>query len=208
MRFFISIFYLLLTNVFLANAQKRVDSLMVERTIQKIGLIQEYLTKISDERESYANRLHFADKVLSLFVGKGDSYQENGVTRKGVTMEMFSTTRKNADGSPYVTRRLMKNYLNGLANLRYKPIHITGCIIGHIDKSSLHQLPDSSCVMGEVIYDTRLDYTSGGYRFYDITPRKVRCEVGEKVDDIRNGYIKYEEIIPLHDIFGTEIPDN
>lgn len=208
MRTIVSIVFALFTNVILVNAQQRVDSLVIERTIQKIGLFQEYLNTISDVRENHAYRLHFAKKALSLFIGKGDSYQENGVTRNGVVIEVSSTTRKNADGSPYVTRRLMKNYLNGLANLKYKPIHITGCVIGYVDKSSLHKLPDSSCIVGDVIYNTKLEFTSDGYRCYDISPRKVRCEVVEQVDDIKNGGVMYEETIPLYDIFGTYISNN
>lgn len=208
MKTIVSIFFVLFANVFLVNAQQRVDSLVIDRTIQKIRLFQEYLNTISDDRESYSNRLHFANKALSLFIGKGDSYEENGVTRKGVVVEMHSITRKNADRSPNFTRRLMKTYINGVANLKYEPIHITGCIIGHVDKSSIHQLPDSSCVVGDIIYDTKLEFTSDGYRCYDISPHKVRCVVGVQVNDIKNDGIMYEETIPLYDIFGTYISNN
>lgn len=200
MKFYISAFIILLTNVFSATAQQKVDSIVISRAVQKVLLFQEYLSCISAKHCSRQEKLHFRDKALSLFLNKGGAYETNGIQHKGVAIELYS---------PKVgtSRMLLKSYLDRLANVKDNPIQITGCIIGYVDVSSLRPHPISGYV-ADIVYDTKLVFTPEGYRCYDISPHKVRSVVGEKVDDIKNGGVMYEEAIPLYDIFGTYISNN
>ena len=98
----------------MASAQKdaKAEEEIKDRAKLKVGLLCEYISTIADKvTDTRENRLHFSYKALSLFIGKGNSYEENGRTKKGVVMAVTSVSRKNPDGTPYVSRPLMKNYL-------------------------------------------------------------------------------------------------
>lgn len=199
MRLLIITFLTAFANVFTVDAQQNVDSLTISRYVQKIMLLQEYLSDMSNNNENLPNRLHYASKVLSLFINNGGEYEENGIKRKGVIIELPST-----EG---VSRRLLKNYLNGVAHLRYKPIRITGCIIGHVNVGSMRPHPESGFI-GEVTYDTKLEFSPEGFRLQDISPRKVMCIIGHSIYNIIEGRETIEVSAPLCDIYGTLISDN
>lgn len=175
---------------------------------QRVGLFCEYITTIAEKNETLQNRLHFCNRALSLFIGKGGSYTENGVTRKGVVMEVSSITRKNADGTPYVTRRLMKNYLNGLANLRYDKV-----VIHHTDIASFKITDLKPHPTEENMWTCTVDieqyfegYSGDGIlKYYDKSVKRITCYVIKEIyDDIKVGGTKTEYRVLLGDVQSLE----
>jgi len=64
------------------NAQRNATEKEIQdRAKQKVGLLCEYISTIADkEQGTLQERLSFSQKALSLFIGKGNSYDENGFT--------------------------------------------------------------------------------------------------------------------------------
>ena len=188
-------------------AQKTVaEQKMQDRAKQKVGLFCEYITTIADKQETLQDRLHFCDKALSLFIGRGDSYEDNGVFRKGVMMQVSSATRKNADGSTYVNNRLMKSYLNGLANLRYSKVVIRHTDIAMFKVSNLKPHPTE-----ENMFTCTVDleqyfegYNGDGLLYYDKTVKRITCYVIREEVDKPDGGTDYEYQVLLGDVQSLE----
>ena len=205
----IILFIVVLLSTEFASAQnKATEKEIQDRAKQKVGLLCEYITTIADnKKETLQNRLHFCNKALSLFIGKGGSYQENGVTRKGVVMEVSSLTRKNADGKPYITRRLMKNYLNGLANLRYDKVVIRHTDIANFKVSALKEHPteENMWICTVDIEQYFEGYSGDGIlKYYDKVVKRITCYVIKEVIDDLNGGTKEEYLVLLGDVQSLE----
>ena len=124
-----------------AGSQLSAQSINLEETMklraaQKAALFGEYLKDIARKHDDAGKsvplqeRLYYCTKALNLFIGKGSSYYENGVERAGVMMETTSVNRATK------SRRLIKNYLNGLANLRYSEVKIETTDVANIKVTS------------------------------------------------------------------------
>ena len=198
----------------MASAQKdaKAEEEIKDRAKLKVGLLCEYISTIADKvTDTRENRLHFSYKALSLFIGKGNSYEENGRTKKGVVMAVTSVSRKNPDGTPYVSRPLMKNYLIGLANLdkRYRKVVIQHTDIADFKVSDLY--PDPS---GGNMFTCTVDIEQyfegyngdGQLLYYDKTVKRIKCYVIEEEvdDDLKSGGKKYEYLVLLGDVESLE----
>lgn len=166
------------------------------RAAQKVGLLGEYISSIADKTQGdLQSRLHFCDKALSLFIGKGGPYEEDGVERKGVVMEVTSVNRKT------VNRRLMKNYFNGLANLRYDAVSIETTDVADIKVSNLHRVADNLFVCTCFFEQAFTGYKDGRPVYKDITRKAVKCYViQEEIEVIEEGGDKYEYLVLLGDV--------
>ncbi len=201
--------FIVLTILFaIANTVDAQNSAIEEkiksRAAHKVGLLGEYIGTIADKSQGdLRTRLHFCDKALSLFIGKGGPYEEDGVERKGVVMEVTSVNRKNADGSPYVNRRLMKNYFNGLANLRYDAVSIETTDVADIKVSNLHRVADNLFVCTCFFEQAFTGYKDGRPVYKDITRKAVKCYVIQdeiEPELIEEGGDRYEYLVLLGDV--------
>ena len=166
-----------------------------ERLVGKIGLLGEYISLIADSNTPRSERLWMVNKVLSMFINKGNDFVENNIKRKGVTVEVFYP-----DGRS--NKLLLRNYLNGLANSRYQPIMINGVVLGELQFNSLKAHPtDSTLLVGTIDFNTM--YKDG--LFIDVSSRKVDCDIRvETIEDITDSIaISKQYIIPFGDSFGT-----
>ncbi len=186
------------------NAQRNATEKEIQdRAKQKVGLLCEYISTIADkEQGTLQERLSFSQKALSLFIGKGNSYDENGVTRSGVVMEVSSVNKST------VNRRLMRNYLNGLANMRYEKVIIQHTDIADIKVSNLREDPSEpnrytcTCDIEQYFEGYNGD---GQLLYYDKTVKRVKCYViREEVDDIENGGKLFEYLVLLGDVQSLE----
>lgn len=107
--------------------------------MQNADLVAEYFSVIGDRETDLQTRILYAKKCLSLFVGKGDTIVIDGTLRAGVMIEISSLRGK-------TSKRLLKSYLNGLANQRYNKVKIVSIDIAKIDYNSLKKVSDNKYV--------------------------------------------------------------
>ena len=187
-----------------ANAQSSVEKQMADRAAQKVALFGEYIKDIArkhDERGKSVGlqeRLYYCGKALKLFIGEGDSYFENGEERAGVAMETTSVNRAGTN------RRLMKNYLNGLANLRYTEVSIETTDVANIKVSDLQQISENTFVCTCSIYQTFVGYRDGRPVYKDITKKNIKCYIIREEIVKDDGDRGYEFIVLLGDVTASE----
>ena len=195
-----------------AQGQLDTEQIVKNHVRSKVYWLCEYITTIADKvKATRENRLHFCDKALSLFINKGNSYEENGVARKGVIMAVTSLTRKNQDGTPYVNRPFMKNYLIGLANLnkRYGKVLIKHTDIADFKVSDLRPDPSGgnmlTCTVDIEQYFEGYN-GDGQLLYYDKTVKRIKCYVKQEEvdDDLNSGEKKYEYLVLLGDVESLE----
>ena len=196
-------------NMGFAQKDSKAENEIKERAKLKVAMLCEYISTIADNIEptetARNNRMHFKTKALSLFIGKGDSYEENGVLKKGVVMAVTSTNRTS------VNHRLMKHYFTGLVNLdkRYGKVIIRHTDIADFKVSNLR--PDPS---GGDMFTCTVDIEQyfegyngdGRLLYYDKTVKRVKCYViRQEVDaDLYGGEKKYEYMVLLGDVESLE----
>jgi hypothetical protein len=200
------------SGIIFAQKGTKAEEEIKDRAKQKVGMLCEYITTIADKvKDTRENRLHFSYKALSLFIGKGNSYEENGVTRKGVVMAVTSLNRKNRDGTPYINRPLMKNYLIGLANLdkRYDKVVIQHTDIADFKVSDLRPDPSGgnmlTCTVDIEQYFEGYN-GDGQLLYYDKTVKRIKCYViqEEVENDLLSVEKKYEYLVLLGDVESLE----
>ena len=87
------------------QAQSSADEMLKRRCADKVKQMCDYIEYMANPQQKVNNRRYYRTAALNLFVGQGNSYEEDGRIRDGVTMEVTSVNRKN----PY--SYLMKQYL-------------------------------------------------------------------------------------------------
>ena len=187
-----------------AHAQGSIEKEMADRAAQEVALFGEYLKDIARKHDEdgkvveLSERLYYCGKALKLFIGEGNSYFENGIERAGVTMETTSVNRSKK------TTKLMKNYLNGLANLKYSEVSINTTDIANIKVSNLQQVGENTFVCTCSIYQTFVGYREGRPIYKDITKKNIKCYIIRE-EIIRDGGDRaYEYIVLLGDVTASE----
>lgn len=188
----------------LAGSAQDIEKEMADRAAQKVALFGEYIKDIARKHDESGKvvelqeRLYYCGKALNLFIGKGDSYYENGIERAGVTMETTSVNRSSK------SRRLLKNYLNGLANLRYSEVSIETTDVANIKVSNLQQIGENTFVCTCSIYQTFVGYRDGRPVYKDITRKNIKCYIIREEIVKDGGDRGYEFIVLLGDVTASE----
>lgn len=189
------------------SSKSSIEEKIKQRAAQKVGLLGEYISTIADKEENnLQTRLRFCEKALSLFIEKGNSYEENGILRKGVTMETTSVSRKDSKGNYVKNRSLIKNYFNGLANLRYASVKIETTEVADIKVSNLNHVADDVWVCTCVIEQAFKGYNGEGRLIYvDVTKKAVKCYViRQELEVIEEDGSRYEYMVLLGDVTAIE----
>jgi hypothetical protein len=185
-----------------AQGQLNTEQIVKNHVRSKVFWLCEYISDIVDgNKDTRENRLHFSNKALSLFINKGNSYEENGVTRKGVIMAVTSLIRKNQDGTPYVFRPLMRNYLIRLANLdkRYGKVVIQHIDIANVKVSDLRPHPtDENMLIGTCCIDMGFEGYNGELLHNENETKKIKFYVTkEEVDGTRDYLVFFGDVESL-----------
>lgn len=165
------------------------EKMIQKRAAEKVAQMNDYISFMASKKKNLENRKYYKPKALNLFMGKGYSYEENGVEKKGVMMEITSVNRKS------VSHQLIRDYFDNLINLKYTDVQITSTEIANIKVSNLQQIDENLYVC-----TCQYDQAFAGYRdgrpvYKDITTKRIKCYV--KVEDTEDGE---EYIIMLGDV--------
>ena len=164
-----------------ANAQSNAEKFLVERVKERVKLMNDYVYYMADKSNSLDSRKYFREKALTLFIGRGYEYEENGIQKEGVMMQTTSVNRST------VNTTLLRIYFTRLINLRYKIVKITSTDVYDMKVSELKKVNsdgNKSLYMCTCQYGQYFKGYGDNYEYKDITTKRVVCyvEVEKTVD--------------------------
>ena len=154
-----------------AFAQSSATEQIKRRAAEKVGLMNDYISYMANKKKSDKTRIYYKTKALRLFAGGGDSYEENGVQKEGVQMEVTSINRKTK------SRRLMKKYFESLIDFKYNDVQITSTDVADIKVSQLQRIGENLFVCTCYFEQAFVGYMDGRPVYKDITRKHVKCYV-------------------------------
>lgn len=154
-----------------AFAQNSATEQIKRRAAEKVGLMNDYISYMANKKKSPKTRIYYKTKALRLFAGGGDSYEENGIQKEGVQMEVTSINRKTK------SRRLMKTYFQSLIKLNYNDVQITSTDVADIKVSQLQRIGENLYVCTCYFEQAFIGYMDGRPVYKDITHKHVKCYV-------------------------------
>lgn len=154
-----------------AFAQSSATEQIKRRAAEKVGLMNDYISYMANKKKSDKTRIYYKTKALRLFAGGGDSYEENGVQKEGVQMEVTSINRKTK------SRRLMKKYFQSLIGFNYNDVQITSTDVADIKVSQLQRIGENLFVCTCYFEQAFVGYMDGRPVYKDITRKHVKCYV-------------------------------
>ena len=159
------------------------------------GQLNDYISFMGNKSKPEENRFYYMNKALKLFIGNGDSYEENGVEKNGVFIHIKSKVGKELRSVPVKTffQSLIKGGRN-YSDIRIESIELVNIKVSDLQKRN-NDLWVCDCQMEQAfegVWDGRL-------LFRDITAKKIKCYLTK--EDLEDAL---ECIIKLGDIYAIE----
>lgn len=174
-------------------AQQDIEEMIHIRVSEKVAQLLDDIEIIANPENSKDVRTRFKGKAVRLFIANCEPYEEEGIQKKGVEMEITSIY------STKPRRRLMKDYFTGLMNLRYSKVEIKSSKIHDIQVSELRQIDENTFVCTAVFVQVFVGFKDGKPVYTDRTKKSVKCYVYR--EDTMDGY---EYIVKLGDTKALE----
>lgn len=176
------------------HAQSSADEMLKRRCADKVKQMCDYIEYMANPQQKVNNRRYYRKAALNLFVGQGESYEEDGRNREGVMMEVTSVNRKNPQSY------LMKLYFSNLINrLSYSKVVMQTTDVSAMKISELQQISEDTFVCTVYFEQSFCGYRDGRPVYKDITRKRVKCYV--KVEQTEDGE---EYIVMLGDVTATD----
>lgn len=105
-RFILVIFALSLAIVASAQVDGQ-DEVMNRRVAEKVAQLNDYISFMANKKKPEELRMHYKAEALNMFVGKGYSYEENGVNKEGALIHVKTISGK-------IRSILVRNYFKSL----------------------------------------------------------------------------------------------
>ena len=170
--------------------QKAVDEQIKRTAAQRVAQMNDYISFMADKSNDMETRQYYKKQALNLFAGRGYNYEENGVNKEGVRMEItpVNNTRPRS--------KLMRVYFNGLMNLTYQKVSIQSTELASIKVSNLQKVDNNMYVCTCYFDQVFVGYRDGRPVYKDITRKKVKCYI--EVQDVEGGPQEY--VVLLGDV--------
>lgn len=174
-------------------AQNSVEDQIKRRAAERVAQMNDYISFMADKSNDLETRQYNKKQALNLFAGRGYDYEENGIHKEGVRMEVTSVnnTRPRA--------KLMRVYFNGLVNLTYQKVSIQSTEVSSIKVSNLQKVGNNLYVCTCYFDQVFIGYRDGIPIYKDITRKKVKCYV--EVQDAEDGL---EYVVLLGDVHAID----
>lgn len=171
------------------------NEMLKMRVQEMVGQMTDNISFMADKKKEYDTRMFYREVALNLFIGQGGPYQYMGEQRKGVIMETTSLYRSRP------TRRLMRDYFEGLVNLKYSQVVIESTQTYDIEVSDLKKVPgeDNLYVCTACFEQLFMGYRDGRVVYGDRTRKEVTAYV--RMEEVYNDY---EFIVMLGDVTAKE----
>lgn len=170
--------------------QKAVDEQIKRTAAQRVAQMNDYISFMADKSNDMETRQYYKKQALNLFAGRGYNYEENGVNKEGVRMEITSVNNTRPRS------KLMRVYFNGLMNLTYQKVSIQSTELASIKVSNLQKVDNNMYVCTCYFDQVFVGYRDGRPVYKDITRKKVKCYI--EVQDVEGGPQEY--VVLLGDV--------
>lgn len=170
--------------------QNAVDEQIRRTAAQRVAQMNDYISFMADKSNDMETRQYYKKQALNLFAGRGYNYEENGVNKEGVRMEITSVNNTRPRS------KLMRVYFNGLMNLTYQKVSIQSTELASIKVSNLQKVDNNMYVCTCYFDQVFVGYRDGRPVYKDITRKKVKCYI--EVQDVEGGPQEY--VVLLGDV--------
>lgn len=170
--------------------QNAVDEQIKRTAAQRVAQMNDYISFMADKSNDMETRQYYKKQALNLFAGRGYNYEENGVNKEGVRMEITSVNNTRPRS------KLMRVYFNGLMNLTYQKVSIQSTELASIKVSNLQKVDNNMYVCTCCFDQVFVGYRDGRPVYKDITRKKVKCYI--EVQDVEGGPQEY--VVLLGDV--------
>lgn len=170
--------------------QNAVDEQIKRTAAQRVAQMNDYISFMADKSNDMETRQYYKKQALNLFAGRGYNYEENGVNKEGVRMEITSVNNTRPRS------KLMRVYFNGLMNLTYQKVSIQATELASIKVSNLQKVDNNMYVCTCYFDQVFVGYRDGRPVYKDITRKKVKCYI--EVQDVEGGPQEY--VVLLGDV--------
>lgn len=170
--------------------QNAVDEQIKRTAAQRVAQMNDYISFMADKSNDMETRQYYKKQALNLFAGRGYNYEENGVNKEGVRMEITSVNNTRPRS------KLMRVYFNGLMNLTYQKVSIQSTELASIKVSNLQKVDNNMYVCTCYFDQVFVGYRDGKPVYKDITRKKVKCYI--EVQDVEGGPQEY--VVLLGDV--------
>lgn len=170
--------------------QNAVDEQIKRTAAQRVAQMNDYISFMADKSNDMETRQYYKKQALNLFAGRGYNYEENGVNKEGVRMEITSVNNTRPRS------KLMRVYFNGLMNLTYQKVSIQSTELASIKVSNLQKVDNNMYVCTCYFDQVFVCYRDGRPVYKDITRKKVKCYI--EVQDVEGGPQEY--VVLLGDV--------
>lgn len=131
-------------------------------------ILNDYQNMLVDKDKSAEVKRHYLKQALSLFVNNGNPFSIDTIQYQGSTISMKSALRNKP------VRRKVRDYLQGVMDLRYSPVDLTTikipAIPTHIKDSDLVKYGDNQYKYTFLVTRELAGYMDGTPVYRDITP--------------------------------------
>lgn len=170
--------------------QNAVDEQIKRTAAQRVAQMNDYISFMADKSNDMETRQYYKKQALNLFAGRGYNYEENGVNKEGVRMEITSVNNTRPRS------KLMRVYFNGLMNLTYQKVSIQSTELASIKVSNLQKVDNNMYVCTCYFDQVFVGYRDGRPVYKDITRKKVKCYI--EVQNVEGGPQEY--VVLLGDV--------
>ena len=170
--------------------QSSVDEQIKRTAAQRVAQMNDYISFMADKSNDMDTRQYYKKQALNLFAGRGYNYEENGVNKEGVRMEITS------ENNTRPRSKLMRVYFNGLINLTYQQVSIQSTELASIKVSNLQKVDNNMYVCTCYFEQVFVGYRDGRAIYKDITRKKVKCYI--EIQDVEDGPQEY--VVLLGDV--------
>lgn len=172
------------------QGQNSVDEQIKRTAAQRVAQMNDYISFMADKSNDLETRQYYKKQALNLFAGRGYNYEENGVNKEGVRMEITSVNNTRPRS------KLMRVYFNGLINLTYQKVSIQSTELASIKVSNLQKVDNNMYVCTCYFDQVFVGYKDGRPVYKDITRKKVKCYI--EIQDVEGGSQEY--VVLLGDV--------
>ena len=176
--------------------QNTVDEQIKRTAAQRVAQMNDYISFMADKSNDLETRQYYKKQALNLFAGRGYNYEENGVNKEGVRMEITSVNNTRPRS------KLMRVYFNGLINLTYQKVSIQSTELASIKVSNLQKVDNNMYVCTCYFDQVFVGYRDGRPVYKDITRKKVKCYI--EVQDVEGGLQEYVVLLGVVQAIDTK----
>ncbi len=184
-----------------SSAQEMTGEKVCNKLQDKVQILNDYLSLLARKDRSADIKRHYMNQALALFVNNGEPFSVDSVKYDGAYISTKSAYRNKP------VKRKVKDYLQGVMDLRYTPIDLSAVKIPALpvmmDSKSLVKCGNNLYRFTALITRELAGYIDGTPVYKDITPYEYPVFIG--MEGTANGK---EYVVYLGDIEVEETEEN